>query len=419
VQTGAVRRALCLVLCAAGLTIAGCSAGSGDNPDFQPSPNAAPGVEGSGGVHVQPIIPVPSLSGTAGPGAPGSSSGTPSPGSSSSSAKSKQDPLVVATHLVTPVGLSLLPDGSALVGERTTGRIVQVQPEAGLPVPTVRTLTGLDTHGDGGLLDLAVSPTYVEDNLIYAYITTPTDNRVVDFTLKGPVTPVITGIPKGRTDNSGRIAFAANGDLYIGTGDTGRPQLAANPRSLAGKVLRVDGIGSPAKGNPRPRSPVFTSGQHVVNGLCAVPDTTTVFDIEPDAGSGDPARTEVNVLAKGANYGWPAPSAASHPALATPPSPYQSAGGCAVESGRIWVASLSGDALISASLSGIPNAPKVGAFVPVLKNRYGRLRTVVAAPDGALWLTTSNRDGHGKPVAADERVIRYLPQSGGGVGQTT
>jgi glucose/arabinose dehydrogenase len=411
-----VRRALCLVLCAAGLTLAGCSGGSGSNPDFQPSPNAAPGVEGSGGVHVQPIIPVPSLSGSTGSGRRGSNTGAPSPGSPSSSSKGKQDPLVVATHLVTPVGLSLLPDGSALVGERTTGRIVQVQPEAGLPVPTVRTLTGLDTHGDGGLLDLAVSPTYTEDNLIYAYITTPTDNRVVDFTLKGPVTPVLTGIPRGRTDNSGRIAFAADGNLYIGTGDAGHPQLAADQHSLAGKVLRVDEIGSPAKGNPKPKSPIFTSGQHAVTGLCAVPDTATVFDVES---AGGPDKAEVNVLAKGANYGWPAPSAASRPALATPPKPYLEPGGCAVESGRIWVTSLSGDALISASLSDVPAAPKIGAFVPVIKNRYGRLKTVVAAPDGALWLTTSNRDGHGKPVPTDERVIRYVPQSGGGAGQTT
>ena len=45
-------------------------------------------------------------------------------------------------------------------------------------------------------------------------------------------------------------------------------------------------------------------------------------------------------------------------------------------------------------------------FSNLLTNRYGRLRTVVAASDGALWLTTSNRDGKGKPVADDDRVIR-------------
>src|SRR5699024_2045427 len=135
---------------------------------------------------------------------------------------------VVATHLVAPVGLTLLPDGTALVGERSTGRIVRVQPTPGKPVRTVRTLAGLDTSGDGGLLDLALSPHYAQDSLIFAYITTRTDNRVVVFTLHGPVTPVLTGIPKGTRDNAGRIAFDGAGNLYIGTGDVGRPRLAAD-----------------------------------------------------------------------------------------------------------------------------------------------------------------------------------------------
>jgi hypothetical protein len=64
-------------------------------------------------------------------------------------------------------------------------------------------------------------------------------------------------------------------------------------------------------------------------------------------------------------------------------------------------------------LSGQGAATRVGRFAPALSNRYGRLRTVVAAPDGALWLTTSNRDGHGAPVPTDERVIRYVPSGGG------
>ena len=114
---------------------------------------------------------------------------------------------------------------------------MRVQPIAGQPVTTVRTITGLDSSGDGGLLDLALSPAYDEDHLIYAYVTTATDNRVVDFTLTGPVTPVFTGIPKGATGNAGRIAFDVDGSLLIGTGDAGQPALAQDPASLAGKVL--------------------------------------------------------------------------------------------------------------------------------------------------------------------------------------
>ena len=66
---------------------------------------------------------------------------------------------------------------------------MQVQRTAGQPVTTVRTIPGLDATGDGGLLDLAISPTYAEDHLIYAYVTTATDNRVIDFTLDRPDHP--------------------------------------------------------------------------------------------------------------------------------------------------------------------------------------------------------------------------------------
>ena len=51
----------------------------------------------------------------------------------------------------------------------------------------------------------------------------------------------------------------------------------------------------------------------------------------------------------------------------------------------------------------------LGAFSGSLQNRYGRLAGVVAGTDGALWLTTRNRDGHGTPIADDDRVIRISP----------
>jgi len=395
-----------LIGAAAVAALTSCSdvAGSSAPPTWQPSPSF--GAAGDGpGAQVSPIIPVPSRPGGPGPGVPAGRGGTPSQG-----AHVHIDPNVVAKHLTSPVGLAMLPDGTALVGERTTGRIVRVQPRPGRPVPTVRVLHGLDSSGDGGLLDLALSPTYVEDGLIYAYVTTRTDNRVVDFTLTGPVTPVFTDIPKGRTGNTGRILFGQDGNLYIGTGDAGRPTLAARANSLAGKVLRVDPIGDPVPGNPG-RSALWTSGHRVVDGLCLVPQTPWLVDVE--AGT---ARIpdEVNVLGRGNYYGWPVPRAGATPPIARLPEADTSPGGCALQGGRLWVTSLNGEALLSAALEPGARTPGAGSFSSVLEHRYGRLRTVVAAPDGALWLTTSNRDGHNQRVPADERVIRYLPAGGGG-----
>jgi glucose/arabinose dehydrogenase len=407
-----VRRVrIALLAGAAALALAGCSSAgaAGGSPTWEPSPDFGTNGEGPG-VQLSPIIPVPSQSQPAPGGRP--NGGTGGSGAPSASPTGTTDPNVVATRLSAPVGLTMLPDNTALVGERTTGRIVRVQPKAGQPVPTVRTLSGLDTSGDGGLLDLAVSPTYDEDNLIYAYITTRTDNRVVDFTLHGPVTPVLTGIPKGKTGNTGRLAFGSDHDLYVGTGDAGHPAAARDRRSLAGKVLRVTDIGAPATGNPYRGSAVWTTGHHEVDGLCPVPDTTSIFEVEAGT-AGTP--TEVNVLARGANYGWPAAIGSARRPATTMPAVDTGPGGCAVQNGRIYVTSLDAKSLLGARLTGRGTGLSTGPFTTVLSGTYGRLKTVVAADDGALWLTTSNRDGQGKPVPDDERVIRYLPpQSGGG-----
>ena len=163
------------------------------------------------------------------------------------------------------------------------------------------------------------------------------------------------------------------------------------------KVLRVDPIGAPASGNPIPGSPVFTTGHHTVNGLCESP-TLGVYETE--------APREVNVLDGGANYGWPTPSRTARKPASVLPAARSGAAGCAVEGNAIFVATTDGQALLGTLLGA---NGKVGALgVIPLDKPYGRLRTVVAAPDGALWLTTTNKDGHGHPSPDDERVIRIV-----------
>lgn len=399
-----VRLRLAAVLAAAGL-LAACSVGA--NATTAPTWVPKPGFSGEGG----PLTPAqppggPSGNGTGPNGAP-SAPGSPGPSTSG------PDPAVVATRLTAPTGLTLLPDGTALVGERTTGRIVQVQPMPAQPVRTVRTITGLDVSGDGGLLDLALSPTYDEDGLVYAYLTTPSDNRVVAFTLTGPATPVLTGIPKGRTGNTGRLLFDETGTLYVGTGDAGQPALAADPTSLAGKVLRVTAVGGPAAGNPSPTSAVYTRGHQVVDGLC-LSATGQVLEVEPGPNN---AATEVNILRPGADYGYPKAGAAARSPDGRLPDGQTSVGGCAIVGVQLYVTSRDATSLLVANITTRSGTTAISDFQTVLDGRYGRLLTVVAAPDGALWLTTSNKDGHGHPVATDERVLRITPSGAAGQSQ--
>lgn len=383
------------LLVSAGL-LAGCGAGAGAAPTWIPQPSIT--LEATPPPSDQNQAPSQAPNGPQGPtpnspGSPGSPRGGGTVGSG-----------VLATGLNQPTGLVLLPDGTALVGERTTGFILHVPLQPGR-ASVVKTIPGLATSGDGGLLDLALSPTYAQDGLIYAYVTTPTDNRVIDFTLDGPPTPVLTGIPKGRTDNTGRLLFDNEGRLYVGTGDAGSRQLAANPASRAGKVLRVDGIGQVPPDNPTRGSPVFTRGHRTVNGLCGSDSIGVIYETEAPA--------EINALEPGADYGWPGtPHRRTVAPVATLPAAHRGAAGCAIQQGTLYIATTDGQALLATP---IPRPGHLGTINVVrLDQNYGRLRTVVAAPDGALWLTTSNRDGHGHPIPDDDRVIRLVPPPLGG-----
>jgi glucose/arabinose dehydrogenase len=379
---GRLARAVGVV--AAATLLSGCAVAAeslAGKPTWVPKPEGPPPAD----------VPGPQLPGD--PGGNGYPRGREAPGQ-------PDDPGVVATGLRLPWGLAVLPNGSAIVGERTTGRIVQVQPVRAAVRPLMR-IAGIDASGDGGLLDLALSPDYLDDGLVFAYVTTRTDNRVVRFELGGTVTPVLTGIPRGTVDNGGRLAFGADGMLYVGTGDTGRPALAADPRSLAGKVLRITRFGRPAPGNPSPASPVWTRGHRSVAGLCV---GTGGQPYETEVA---PAGDEINALHAAGDYGWagPARPAATRPVV-TLPAGTTGAGGCAVVQRGLFVAALRGKRLWALPLddSGTPGRPR-----SLLAGAYGRIRTVVSAPDGALWLTTSNRDGAGEPVPQDDRVIRIVP----------
>lgn len=318
---------------------------------------------------------------------------------------------VIQRGLSVPWGVAFLPDGSALVSERDRARILRI-PKGGTGRPrVVMTVPGVDKNsGEGGLLGLAVSPTYAKDRLVYAYYTAAGDNRVVRFRLGGRPQPIVTGIAKNVFHNGGRIAFGPDRMLYIGTGDAGDKPSAQDPRSLNGKVLRVRPNGRAAPGNPTPGSRVWSLGHRNVQGL-AFDAAGRLWEDE----FGENARDEVNLIQKGRNYGWPMVEGTgdtrggrlTNPQV-TWPTAEASPSGAAIVGNAMYVAALRGERVWRVPLRGA----RAGTPEPLLLGRFGRLRTAVAAPDGSLWVTTSNRDGRGSPAAADDRIVRLRPAGG-------
>jgi glucose/arabinose dehydrogenase len=353
------------------------------------------GYESAGPFRPKPEGPPPEV------GPPSATAPAPAPGEPAEPGSGEEagDPNVVASGLTVPTGLVVLPDGSAVVAERDSGRLLQVFPDRS-PARELMTVAGVDPAGDGGLLGLALSPTYDEDGLFYAYLSTATDNRVVRFPLGGTPNPVLTGIPRGAVHNGGGLLFGADGSLFVGTGDTGNPPLARDPASPAGKVLRIDVFGRSVDGRP-----FFSLGHHDVTALCQAGEERLFATDDALAGP-----DEFDALTGGGDYGAPAPRGVE------PVTEFAGAeggpGGCAVAGSTAFVGALDGERVHVLTLDA--SGAVAGEPEELLRGQYGRLRTAVLDGDGGLWLTTSNKDGKGTPDGDDDKVLRILPPSAQG-----
>jgi glucose/arabinose dehydrogenase len=310
----------------------------------------------------------------------------------------------LATGLDTPWGIAFLPDGDALVTQRDTGTISRLTPQGKLT--EVGTIEQTAPTSEGGLLGIAVSPDFAQDGQVFVYVTTSDDNEVLRMSYDGrrtsDIEPILTGIPVGSIHDGGRLAFGPDGFLYVSTGETGNEELAQDKDSLGGKILRIRTDGDPAPGNPFEGSPIWTLGHRNVQGL-AFDDKDRLWASE----FGNDTWDEVNLIQAGKNYGWPVaegdanlegyvdPYVQWRPEDASPSS-------VAFADGALWVASLRGSRLWEVP---VEDDGTLGTPVPHFVGEYGRLRAVTAAPDGSLWLGTSNQDGRGFPADNDDRIF--------------
>lgn len=313
----------------------------------------------------------------------------------------------VARNLSVPWGIDFLPNGSAIVTERDTRRVITID-ERG-KVTQVGAVEQAAPQGEAGLLGVAVSPDFRDDRLVFLYVTTPEDNRIMRGELRGgrlgPLEVVLSGIPNGFIHDGGRLQFGPDGYLYASTGETGNPELAPDRNSLGGKILRITPDGDPAPGNPDPSSPIWTLGHRNVQGL-AFDDDNNLWASE----FGDSTFDELNLIRKGGNYGWPRfEGRGDDPAFVNPQVVWNtseaSPSGLAYLDGRLWLGALHGERLWRIDVADGRASNPTDFFV----GKYGRLRTVVVAPDGNLWVSTSNRDGRATPGPDDDQILVIDP----------
>ena len=310
-------------------------------------------------------------------------------------------PVVVADHLLTPWSVVRLESGSALISERDTGTINELTADG--DIRAVGTVEGVVHEGEGGLLGLAV----LDEEWLYAYYTSATDNRIVRFELRGDAgdyslgagEDVLTGLVKARNHDGGRIAFGPDGFLYATTGDASTESLSQDLSSNNGKILRMTPTGGVPDDNPFAGSLVYSLGHRNPQGI-AWDDNGQLFAAEFGQDDWD----EFNRIEAGGNYGWPiVEGIAEDPDYIDPLHQWRtseaSPSGLTFTRGTFFMAGLGGH--------------RVWAIYPDESSQpvdwfntttYGRIRDVLPGPDGTLWFVTNNTDGRGEPRDDDDKV---------------
>jgi glucose/arabinose dehydrogenase len=292
------------------------------------------------------------------------------------------------------------------------------------------TLTDVESAGEAGLMSVALHPQFNSNHFVYlsyAYTSGGLRVRVVRYreAAEGLVDRkvIIEDLPAARAHAGCRIRFGSDGKLYVTTGDATNRNLAQQLNSLAGKTLRLNDDGTVPQDNPfvgrqDARPEIWSLGHRNAQGLDFQPGTNLMFQTEhgPSGFDGPGGGDEVNIVEKGKNYGWPTIHHTETAAgLESPLLEYTPA--CAPGSGAFYRGSvlpqfkenfffgcLRGERVIRVVLDG----RRVVSQENLLQN-YGRIREVAEGPDGYLYVSTSNRDGRGRPAEDDDRILRLVP----------
>jgi glucose/arabinose dehydrogenase len=335
---------------------------------------------------------------------------------------------VVADNLYVPWSILFTSEKRMLVSERN-GAIREVLNDI-LQSDPIYQFSDVAAFDEAGLMGLALDPGYQENNFIYACYTYQENDALFNRVVRLVDVPdqmvldgiVIERIPSAHYHAGCRLRFAADGTLYITTGDALQPESAQDPTSLAGKILRLNSDGSIPDDNPIQDSPVYSLGHRNPQGLDWDPRNGLLYATEhgPSGSDGLAGGDEINLIEAGGNYGWPLVSHEEHadglisPLIVFTPAEAPASGmfyrGIVFPQYQndFFFGALRGEGLMKVVISA--DDPRVIQNVEKIITSVGRVREVVEGPDGFIYFSTSNRDGRGTVKLDDDKIYRLIPQ---------
>jgi len=335
----------------------------------------------------------------------------------------------VVSGVEVPWSIVFTADGRMLFTERP-GRIRVVEVGKLRAEPLV-TIPDVEPSGESGAMGLCLHPDFAGNHLLYVAYSYRSDgkrDRIVRYRENGTSvtdrTLIIEDIPAAQFHAGCRLRFGPDRKLYITTGDATDRQLAQRLDSLAGKILRLNDDGTVPADNPfvnqqGARPEVWSYGNRNSQGIDWQPETNTMFETEhgPSGFDGPGGGDEVNIIERGKNYGWPiihhtethdgmeSPLLEFTPAVAPASGMFYRGAAFPEFRNNFFFGCLRGACIIRVVLDG----RRVVSHERLLEGSFGRIREVAEGPDGAIYFSTSNRDGRGSPASNDDRILKLVP----------
>ncbi|MGM9478885.1 PQQ-dependent sugar dehydrogenase [Pedobacter sp. GSP4] len=333
----------------------------------------------------------------------------------------------IADNLRVPWQIVFLPDKSILFTERE-GRVRIIRKHKLLP-KSLLNLDDIVLRNKSGALGICLHPDFEKNQQVYLASNYLLDGRmklrIVRYHLIGDTLinakVILQNLPANQNHTGCRLIFGPDKKLYITTGDADQPMLAQDLKAYNGKILRLNSDGSIPSDNPFVKNDtalkeIWSYGHRNPQGIAFEPGTGQMFASEHGPTGGD----EINLIKKGANYGWPLIHHDDrHEGMEPPLQQYSPSIGPAEImfykgnrlpqlKGRLLMACLRGESIMNISLKNNQITDQMVMF----KNRYGRIRSLVEGPDGLIYFSTSMHDpGEGHPRDKHDDMILCISPS--------